>query len=137
MNYLVRYINLFVLAILLVFHPARAQGIVVDEVNNAMKSGNVAVIARHFNDIVDITINRNQSTYSSTQAEMVLKNWFSKNTPKEYTIEHSGSSPNNKAIYCIGSIKTSTGRYKVYMFFKPEGNDYVLQEIKLQKSAKD
>lgn len=133
MKQLVRHTNLFLLALLLIFHPARAQGIVIDEVNNAMRNGNATAIARHFDDIVDITINRNQSSYSSNQAEMVLKNWFSKNVPKDYTIEHSGASPNNNAIYCVGSINTSTGRYKVYMFFKPEGNDYVLQEIKLQK----
>lgn len=133
MKNIAQHINLFLLALLLVFHPARAQGVVVDEVNNAMKSGNTGVIARYFDNIVDITINRNQSTYSSNQAEMVLKNWFLKNPPRDYDIEHSGTSSNNSAMYCVGSLNTSTGKYKVYMFFKHKGSDYVLQEIRLQK----
>ncbi len=68
---------------MLVVCPGFAQP-AVDEVAKGMNSGDVAKVAQYFDKVVDITVLDEQSTYSKSQAEMVLKNFFAKNKFKSF-----------------------------------------------------
>jgi len=101
-------------------------------ITNALRTGNAAEIAKHMDNSVDITINNNQSNYSRAQAEMVLRNFFSKNPPKNFEVERTGNGQTS-GLFNIGSLTTSNGKYTVYLFLKEKNNDYYLQEIRFEK----
>ncbi len=63
---------------------AKAQ--VLEDVVNNIRSGNLPAITKYFDKTVAISINNNQSTYSGAQAEMVLKDFYSKNPVKDFVI---------------------------------------------------
>jgi Domain of unknown function (DUF4783) len=51
----------------------------IDEVVAALKNGDATAVARHFDNTVEITIPDKSNNYSKSQAEMVLKDFFSTN----------------------------------------------------------
>lgn len=112
--------------------PVLAQN-VPDQVATALKRGDASSVSRHFGDLVDITINKKQNNYSPAHAEMVLRDWFSKNDPSKYEAEHSGTSSGNSVFFSIGQLTTSTGKYRVYMLFKQRDNALQLSEIRFEK----
>ena len=120
----------FTAGFLFLFLGAQAQS-ALEDVANALRSGNVSAMANYFDNIVPITINGSQSTYSRTQAEMVLKDFMRTNVPKELTIVSSGNS--NNARFAIGDLTTSTGKYSVYILLKQKDHSYYLQELRLNK----
>jgi hypothetical protein len=53
----------------------------VDDVIQALNSGDLGNMVKYFDNVVDITLNNDQSTYSKTQAEMVIKSFLTKIQP--------------------------------------------------------
>lgn len=103
------------------------------DIEQAMRDGNVKVLANYFGSTIDITINNSQSTYSRVQAQMVLRNFFNKISVKDYDLQHTGISSTSNALFTIGSLTTATGKYKVYMYLKQRDKNTVLQEIRFEK----
>ncbi|MBL7719181.1 MAG: DUF4783 domain-containing protein [Flavipsychrobacter sp.] len=113
------------------FTAAQAQT-ALEDVSNGVRTGNVMAIAPYFDNIVPITINNAQSTYSRQQAEMILKDFFTRNVPKEFLVANSGTS--NNAKYIIGELITTTGvKYSVYILLKEREHVFYLQELRLNK----
>jgi len=110
----------------------QAQVSPVEDIVSAMRNSNTSTIAKYFDNIVPITINNTQSIYSRTQAEMVLKDFFNKNMPKDLTIINSGA-PNNTSRFAIGDLTTSNGKYSIYILLRAKDNVFLLQEIRFNK----
>jgi len=105
----------------------------MEDVVNAIKNNRIEDMSKYFDNIVPVTINNNQTIYSRNQAEIVLKDFFERNTPKDFLILDNGS-PNSGSKFIIGSLITPGGmKYNVYILMKQKGLDYYLQEIRLNK----
>ena len=106
---------------------------IYDDINNAIQSGNSTVIAGYFNTTVDLTILAQEEVYSKTQAEIILKDFFSKNTPKTFSILHKGTSKEG-SMYGIGSLLTNQGgSFRVYFYLKQIGGKSYIQELRFEK----
>lgn len=98
----------------------------------ALKSGNITAISKNFDKRIDITIDDNSDNYSKDQAEVILKDFLSKFSTREFTVIHKGASPNG-AQYVVGNLKTNKGAYRTYIYVKnTDGVNYV-QEIRFEK----
>jgi hypothetical protein len=75
------------------------------------KTGNVPVISAYFSQNVDISLLDKENLYSKSQAEQVLKTFFSEHKPSNFVINHEGQSSNAK--YFIGTLSTSKGSYRI------------------------
>lgn len=103
------------------------------EVVNMISGDNIGAVIRYFDNVVDITINDKQSTYSKAQAEMVIKSFFEKNGVSTFLVKYKGIAPNDESFYLIGDLKAGNrGVYRVYLFFKQKNKTHVLQEMKLE-----
>ncbi len=98
-----------------------------------MKNGNAGTIALYFDNTVDLTYDNTQSTYSKIQAEMILRDFYLKHSPKNFNVDYLGNSPNNDAQYLIATLQTSTGKYRVYMYFRNKDGKKIIKEIKISK----
>lgn len=116
MKNLKQFAVVFTLLVVVVFMSAGqalAQGGVMDGVKSAMKAGSSKDLARNFSSVVELTLNGKEATsYSNTQAEFVMKNFFSKNTPVDFTYTHQGSSDKGQQ-YAIGTYTSKSGSYTV------------------------
>lgn len=105
----------------------------METIKYSMKNGNAENIAVYFDNTVDLTYDNTQSNYSRTQAEMILKDFYLKHPPKNFSVDYTGNSPNNDAQYMIATLQTSTGKYRIYMYFKNKEGKKVIKEIKISK----
>ena len=102
----------------------------IEEVVTAMRSGNANQLSRYFDDRIDIQLPSKSDNYSRTQAEMILKDFFSSNEVKNFQVKHKGE--NNGAQFCIGLLQTRNGNYRTKLYMKQKGDRQVLQEIGFQ-----
>lgn len=102
-----------------------------DEVIRALKSGDAAQVARYFDNTVEITLPGKSNSYSKSQAELVLRDFFANNTIKDFEILH--KSGNTAAQYCIGNLKTINGIFRTTIFMKQKGDKELLQELRFEK----
>ncbi|HNR49531.1 MAG TPA: DUF4783 domain-containing protein [Bacteroidia bacterium] len=120
------------LSLMMVFAVAKAAD-VFDDIGSAIRTGDARQIARYFNNNVDLTVFNQEEVYSKAQAEMVLKDFFSKNSPKSFTIIHRGVSKEG-ARYAIGTLTTTQGQnIRTYFFFKESGGMAYIQELRFEK----
>ncbi|MBS1753113.1 MAG: DUF4783 domain-containing protein [Ferruginibacter sp.] len=99
----------------------------IDEVINAMKAGNATDIAKYFDNTVELNMPTKSNNYSKSQAELVLKDFFTTNVVKSFEVIHKGE--NSGSQYCIGTLVTKNGTYRTTIYMKQKGNKQVLQEI--------
>ena len=102
------------------------------DINNAIRSGNYKMVASFFNESVELNIPGNEGLYSKAQAELILKDFFSKNLPKNFTSKHGGESKEG-AKFTIGTLETSTGSFRTYFFIKKEGANLIIKELRIEK----
>jgi hypothetical protein len=104
-----------------------------DDVSNALRSGDAKSISRFFGNTVDLTIVNQEEVYSKIQAEQILKDFFSKNAPRSFTVIHKGESKEG-AYYAIGTFVTAQGvTYRTYFYLKQQGGTTVIQELRFMK----
>lgn len=104
----------------------------MDSVVVALKSGNANLLSRYFDSRVDIALPERSDNYSRSQAEMILKDFFSNNGGvKNFELKHKGE--NNGANFVIGLLMTKNGRYRTTLFMKQKGEKQLLQEMRFQQ----
>ena len=102
----------------------------IDDVILAMKTGNSAQIAKFFDNSVEISMPDKSNSYSKSQAELILKDFFGNNPIKGFEIIHKGENAGSQ--YCIGTLQTKTGSYRTTIFMKQKANAQVLQELRFE-----
>lgn len=101
------------------------------QIINALKSGNSKEISRYFDTTIEITLPAKSNSYSKSQGELVLKDFFNDNPVKGFEIIH--ESENGNSQYCIGNLSTSNGTYRTTIFVKQKGEKQVIQELRFEK----
>ena len=102
----------------------------IDEVVSALKNGDAAQIARHFDNTVEIAMPDKSNSYSKNQAEIVLRDFFSTNGVKSFDVIHKGENAGSQ--YCIGTLVTKNGSFRTTVFMKQKGDKQFLQEIRFE-----
>ncbi len=103
----------------------------VDEVVSAIKNGNASQLSKYFDNTVEITVTDKSNTYSKSQAELVLKDFFNNNIVKNFEIVHKGD--NTGAQFIIGTLNTKNGEYRTTIYMKKNGDRQLLQELRFEK----
>lgn len=109
------------------FFPA-----VLDDISLAIRSGNAREVAKYFDTSVEITIHNESKVYSKSQAEMVLKDFFTKNPVSSFNVIHKGTS-NEGSQYGIGTLVTGGGSFRTYVYIKQKGTAFFIQEMRFEK----
>ncbi|RYD81996.1 MAG: DUF4783 domain-containing protein [Sphingobacteriales bacterium] len=102
----------------------------IEDVVSALKTGNASQIAKYFDNTVEIALPAKTNSYSKSQAEMVLKDFFSTNTVKGFKPLHKGD--NGGSQFCIGTLQTKSASYRTTIYMKQKGDKQVLQEIRFE-----
>lgn len=102
-----------------------------EAISLAFKAGNSKELAKFFNSNVELVILENEDVYSKTQAEMILRDFFDKHSPKNFVILHNGGKNGSK--YAIGDLKTAEGDFRVYFLLKKKDNDYLIHQLRIEK----
>jgi len=102
----------------------------IDEIIGALKTGNATQIAKYFDNTVEITLPEKSNSYSKSQGEMILKDFFNTYPVKSFEILHKGQNAGSE--YFIGKLVTKTGTFRTTVFMKQKGDRQTLQEIRFE-----
>jgi len=109
-----------------------AQAEIFTPIREAIKAGSAKEAVKSFNQSLDINLEGEIKTYSKAQAEFVLRDFFKKHPPTDFTIVHTGSSKGGLQ-YAIGNLKSNNETYNVLIRVKQAGNEYLVHEISFVK----
>jgi hypothetical protein len=104
---------------------------VIDNIASAIRSGNPKNISKFFIDNIDLKIIEQENVYSKQQAEMILKDFFTKHVVKSFTIAHK-SEPKNGSQYVIGTLVTANGKFRTYFLIKTIGAQTLIQQFRIE-----
>lgn len=99
-------------------------------VATALKSGNVNQLSPFLDIRVDISLPDKSDTYSKSQAEMVIRDFFYTHAVQNFKITQQGE--NGDFIFCTGLLQTQSGNYRTTLFFRQKGDKQFVQEIRFQ-----
>jgi hypothetical protein len=122
--------NIFTTAVLITLLSSFTIKVGIEDIINTMKTGNAAQMAKFFDNNVEISMPDKSNSYSKSQAEMVLKDFFASNPVKSFEVIHKGENAGSQ--YCIGTLQTKNGAYRTTIFMKQKGELQVLQELRFE-----
>lgn len=100
-------------------------------IGDDLKSGDATAFSKWFADDMEVDILGSTGVCSKSQARQVMKNFYSKYTPKLFSIVHlSGAIP---LRYCIGTLYAGGERFRVTLYVKTTRDVHTLQQIRVEK----
>jgi hypothetical protein len=112
---------------------AMAQADAMNSVKSAMKVGSAKDLSKNFSSMVEITLDGGEATsYSNTQAEFVMKNFFAKNAPVDFSVNHNGASDKGQ-LYAIGTYSSKADSYTVLIRMKSSNGKYLIHSMNFIK----
>lgn len=102
-----------------------------ETVSAAIKVGNYKELSKHFDTKVELNISSKEDSYSKAQAELILKDFFSKEKVIGYNVIHRGKSPDG-AKYAIGTLQTTSRKYRTYLLTKEVGGSDRIQQFRIE-----
>ncbi|ALW84232.1 hypothetical protein AUC43_03450 [Hymenobacter sedentarius] len=97
---------------------AHAQVDNLGAVRTAMRNGSSRELSQYLAPTVEVGFDGDKQGYNSTQAEIVIKDFFAKNTPSSFEFIHQGESKEG-IQYAIGRYIGRNGTYRVFVKLKP------------------
>lgn len=109
-----------------------SQSDVISQVKETIKAGSAKELSRYLNNTVDVTMEGNPQSYSKTQAEFVLRDFFKQHPPNEVNIIHQGASKGGQT-FAIFQYKSGSETFRLFMKIKGSGNSQFLDDIRFTK----
>ena len=126
------FLVIFFSAIEVSAQSEEASKIIFENIGKAFREGDATQLAADFAASFDVILPGNEGTFSKQQAEMILKDFFNKNKPKGFVINHQGTS-NDGSRYAIGTYRTASQSYRAYILLKYIGNKFLISQLQLEK----
>lgn len=121
-----RFLPLVLSVLLLAFTTSQS----LDAVITAIRGGNAGAVARFFDQSVEINLPESSNSYSKSQAELVLRDFFSAHPVVRFDLIHKGEKGGSQ--YGIGTLQTKAGTYRTTVYMKQKGDQLVLQELRFE-----
>lgn len=118
-------IKLFIASLLLIV--ATING----DVSTSLNAGDAKVLSGYFHWSVELSILEEESIYSRTQAEQILKKFFKEHPVVKYESVHMGNSEDGSAFE-IGSLVTKSGTYRTYFLLKGNGAKQEIHQFRIE-----
>jgi len=104
---------------------------VIKDVVQSIKTTDAKKLAGFFNSTIDLELGDIDGSYSKTQAEIIIRDFFKKSPLKSFTLNHQGSSDDGSK-YIIGTYKTTEKEYRVYILLKPQNNKLLIHQLQFE-----
>jgi hypothetical protein len=115
-------IFIFLLSLFFVPSPASEEkdnSAVFSQVLASFRTGSSKELARHFESTILLNLNGQNGNYSKTQAEFILKDFFRKNPPKDFSILHKGGN-GAASLYYVGTYLSDDSQFRVLIKGNPK-----------------
>lgn len=104
---------------------------IFDSVATAIRANNAKDVASYFNSSIDFSVEGREGVYSKTQAEMILKNFFTQHPCTKFDITHRAKSYGSSS-FAIGAYASASGNYRVTVYVKEISGKSLIHEMKIE-----
>jgi len=101
------------------------------EIITAFKTGNYKELGNLFNNSVELVILENENVYSKAQAELIVRDFFTKYPPTGFVIKHEEA--REDLCYGIGRLSTQQGDFRVVILLKIKNGEAAIQQLRIEK----
>lgn len=107
---------------------SKAQNEIMSNTKTALSQADQKSLVTYFNEMVEISFEGEKASYSKTQAEFVLKDFFRKYPPVTFEFIHQGSSKEGLK-YAIGKYTHTQGSFRVYILIKQFNGSFLIDTL--------
>ena len=108
---------------------AQPSATMVRNINQAIERGSSRQMATYFGPHVELNLPGSEGTFSKSQGEVIMRDFFSRNNPVEYKINYQGAFSDD-SVYIIGTLRTQGGgTFRTYLIIKQVSRTYFLHQI--------
>lgn len=105
---------------------------VIKKVSVALKTGDSQELSKYFTKTVELEIMGEENFYSIPQAEILLKDFFEKNKPTNFAINHQGVK--DASSFAIGTLTIKSGNLRVSFFMKTEKGETLIHQLRIEQN---
>ena len=102
------------------------------EIENALSLGNAKMIEGYLNTSIELETPTSKGIYSRGQAQLIIDKFFQKYPPISFTITQKGNSSGGSRFAVGNYVSTRERTFRVTLFIKRSGQDFLIQEIKFE-----
>jgi hypothetical protein len=118
--------------LLLSFHCLATAADIYDELADAIRAGDAHHIAGFFDAKVNLALSNQEDVYSKAQAELLIRDFFSKNPVKSFTLVHKGSSKEG-SLFAVGTLNSTNNKsFRVSFVMKSVKGTNTIQELRFE-----
>ena len=99
-----------------------------DQIVKIIKSGNSKELVKMFTASVELNIDGEEASYSKSQAEAVLKDFFNSRPPNTFEVNHTGESKGGLP-YAIGEYVSGSSTFRVWIRLNDKSGKYLVSEM--------
>ena len=104
---------------------------VFTSIGKYIESGDSDKLAAWFADNLELDVTGSVNSCTRSQAKLIMKNFFSNNTPKKFTIIHKSGRP--PMSYAVGSLSAGADKYRVIIYVRSEDGKNSIQQMRIEK----
>lgn len=97
----------------------------------AINAGDSKKLASYFNSSIDLTVPGTDGIFSKSQAEMIVKNFFTKYPPISFKINQQGSSSEGSQ-FAVGTLTTKTATFRTYFLIKKVNSFPLIHQLQFE-----
>ncbi|MDY0253193.1 MAG: DUF4783 domain-containing protein [Tenuifilaceae bacterium] len=113
------------------FAPQESTDSFLEIITKVFAEGNSSELAKHLNPTVELELLEEENIYSKLQAELLLKDFFTRNKPTSFRVNHQGNKGNTS--FAIGTLVTQSGSYRVSVFMKTDKSKLLIHQIRIER----
>ena len=106
----------------------------LEGVCSAIGAGDIDALVAVMGNELELSILDEEDIYDKATAENKLKGFFAALGSTSFGKVHQGASKAEDAEYCIGTLTSGKGNYRVYVYVAKNGRGVVLQELRFDPS---
>ena len=100
---------------------------------SAIGKGNATAMSAWFHQSLEMTILEEEHECSKNQATRILESFFKSHKPIGFSISFEGAKEESK--YAIGTLTTSSGNFRVNMFFLNKEGKRLIYYLSIEKES--
>lgn len=112
---------------------AFSQAELLEDISVAFKSADHRLLAKHFSGKIEINLLEQSNVYSRSQAEMVMKDFFSKFEPLDFQILYKNNPSSEQVKFSIGQLETNSGKFRIFFILKMIDGTLYIQEMRFEQ----
>ena len=104
---------------------------VFTSIGKYIEAGDSEKLSAWFADNLELDITGSVNSCTRSQAKLIMKNFFSNNTPKKFNIIHKSGRP--PMSYAVGSLSAGADKFRVIIYVRTDDGKNSIQQLRIEK----